>query len=70
MEGHEGRIIILFHRKYNKTYFDVVHAEDAATVVHVLLQILFKVLKDEREGLLRMHYIVQRHCVIQEKDDQ
>lgn len=43
------------------THFDIIHAENTATIVHVLLQVLLQVLKDEREWLLRVDDIMQRH---------
>jgi len=45
------------------THFDIVHAEDAAAVVHVLLQILLQVLEYERQRLFRVYDIVQRHYI-------
>ena len=49
------------------THFDIVHAEDAATVVHVLLQILLQVLEYERQRLFRVYDIVQRHYIQEKK---
>ncbi len=31
------------------TDFDVIHAENAAAIVHVLLQVLFQVFEDQRQ---------------------
>ena len=43
------------------SHLDVVHAENVAAVVHVLLQVLLQILEDERQRLVRVHDVVQRH---------
>ena len=44
-----------------KEKFDIVHGEDGATVVHVLLEVSLQVLEHEREGLVGVDDIVQGH---------
>ena len=39
--------------------FDIVHGEDGATVVHVLLQVSFQILKHQRQALVRVHDVVK-----------
>ena len=39
---------------------DVVHGEDGAAVVHVLLQVPLQVLEHQRQALVRVHNVVQR----------
>lgn len=40
----------------------VVHAQYTAAIVHVLLQVLLEVLEHERQGFLRVDYVVERDC--------
>ena len=47
-----------------KEKFDIVHGEDGATVVHVLLEVSLQVLEHEREGLVGVDDIVQGHWEI------
>ena len=42
--------------------FDIVHGEDGAAVVHVLLQVPFQVLEHQRQALVRVHDVVKGDC--------
>lgn len=42
-----------------ETHFDVVHAEDTAAIVHILLQVFFQIFEDERQRFLRVDNVVQ-----------
>ena len=44
-----------------KEKFDIVHGEDGATVVHVLLEVPLQVLEDEGEGLVGVDDVMQSH---------
>ena len=41
---------------------DIVHGQDGAAVVHVLLEVPLEVLEHEGEGLVRVHDVVESHC--------
>ena len=41
---------------------DIVHCQDGAAVVHVLLEVPLEVLEHQREGLVRVHDVVESHC--------
>ena len=40
---------------------DIVHCEDGATVVHVLLQISLQILEHQGEGLVGVDDVVESH---------
>ena len=41
---------------------DIVHGQDGAAVVHVLLEVPLEVLEHEGEGLVRVHDVVESDC--------
>ena len=45
---------------------DIVHGQDGAAVVHVLLEVPLEVLEHKREGLVRVHDVVESHCNIKQ----
>ena len=45
---------------------DIVHGQDGAAVVHVLLEVPLEVLEHEGEGLVRVHDVVESHCNIKQ----
>lgn len=44
------------------TYLNIIHTKNVATVIHILLQVLIKILKHKGEGFLSMYNIMEGHC--------